>query len=236
MGLLDEAIRDHLELKRRRGADPSEIARVEREALGPARSGPDALVEPAAPAPAYADEDAAHLAGDPALAGSGDDVPLEDDRTLILPEDPAAAYEPSALDPPVFDEPPPPAEVTEEPAYVDDAEPFEAGEGEDYLADAPEPEPASAASPAMDQPTTAYDVEAAEGIDAPTPAAPDEAASAPADDLDPAEGARYEPPPAASPPPEEDLLEETPEFLQETPEHDRLWFEQSPPRDFDFDD
>jgi len=34
---------------------------------------------------------------------------------------------------------------------------------------------------------------------------------------------------------EEDVLEETPEFLQETPEHDRLWFEQRPPRDFDFD-
>ena len=33
----------------------------------------------------------------------------------------------------------------------------------------------------------------------------------------------------------EDVLEETPDFLQETPEHDRLWFEQKPPRDFDFD-
>ena len=33
----------------------------------------------------------------------------------------------------------------------------------------------------------------------------------------------------------EDVLEETPEFLQETPEHDRLWFEQKPPRDFDWD-
>ena len=33
---------------------------------------------------------------------------------------------------------------------------------------------------------------------------------------------------------EDDVLEETPEFLQETPEHDRLWFEQKPPRDFDF--
>jgi hypothetical protein len=32
----------------------------------------------------------------------------------------------------------------------------------------------------------------------------------------------------------EDVLEETPDFLQETPEHDRLWFEQRPPRDFDF--
>jgi hypothetical protein len=35
MGLLDDAIRDHLELKRRRGADPTEIAREEREALEP---------------------------------------------------------------------------------------------------------------------------------------------------------------------------------------------------------
>ena len=34
---------------------------------------------------------------------------------------------------------------------------------------------------------------------------------------------------------DEDVLEETPEFLQDTPEHDRLWFEQRPPRDFDFD-
>jgi hypothetical protein len=34
---------------------------------------------------------------------------------------------------------------------------------------------------------------------------------------------------------DEDVLEETPEFLQETPDHDRLWFEQRPPKDFDFD-
>ena len=34
---------------------------------------------------------------------------------------------------------------------------------------------------------------------------------------------------------EDDVLEETPEFLQDTPEHDRLWFEQRPPKDFDFD-
>jgi hypothetical protein len=40
-----------------------------------------------------------------------------------------------------------------------------------------------------------------------------------------------------APPPQdagEDVLEETPDFLQETPEHDRLWFEQKPPRDFEF--
>jgi hypothetical protein len=55
-----------------------------------------------------------------------------------------------------------------------------------------------------------------------------------------------EPPPRQSPeeaeahevgefePKDEDVLEETPEFLQDAPEHDRLWFEQKPPRDFDF--
>jgi hypothetical protein len=42
--------------------------------------------------------------------------------------------------------------------------------------------------------------------------------------------------PADDEPDGEDLLEETPEFLEETPEHDRLWFEQRPPRDFNFDD
>jgi hypothetical protein len=35
MGLLDEAIREHLELKRRSGADPAEVARKENEALTP---------------------------------------------------------------------------------------------------------------------------------------------------------------------------------------------------------
>jgi hypothetical protein len=35
MGLLDDAIREHLELKRLRGADPSAVARAEREALEP---------------------------------------------------------------------------------------------------------------------------------------------------------------------------------------------------------
>jgi hypothetical protein len=61
----------------------------------------------------------------------------------------------------------------------------------------------------------------------------------------PAEPAEPTPPEQAAPPApgqtspaaddEADPLEETPEFLQDAPEHDRLWFEQRPPRDFDFD-
>ena len=34
----------------------------------------------------------------------------------------------------------------------------------------------------------------------------------------------------------EDVLEETPDFLRDTPEQERLWFEQRPPRDFDFNE
>jgi len=72
--------------------------------------------------------------------------------------------------------------------------------------------------------------------------APGEAATAPA--LEPEaeddEDAGPPPPPPAqqseSESESEDLLEETPDFLQDTPEGERLWFEQKPPKDFDFDD
>ena len=47
------------------------------------------------------------------------------------------------------------------------------------------------------------------------------------------EAARREP--SREEPADEDVLEETPEFLEETPEQDRLWFEQRPPKDFDLD-
>ncbi len=57
MGLLDDAIREHLDLKRRHGADPTEVERAEREALGPVRrapeSGPGVETAPERPGPAY---------------------------------------------------------------------------------------------------------------------------------------------------------------------------------------
>ncbi|MGA2470462.1 MAG: hypothetical protein ABSG64_07210 [Solirubrobacteraceae bacterium] len=42
MGDLDDAIREHLELKRLHGADPHEVARLEHEALGAVPRGEDA--------------------------------------------------------------------------------------------------------------------------------------------------------------------------------------------------
>ncbi len=74
MGLLDEAIREHLELKRRSGGDPTEIAHQEREALapvfpeegappseGPADEGSSAGAEPA---PAVAQPGAGDLSAE----------------------------------------------------------------------------------------------------------------------------------------------------------------------------
>jgi hypothetical protein len=55
MGLLDDAIREHLELKRLRGADPGEVARAENDALGPVRR------EAEAPAPTSEHEDSDSL-------------------------------------------------------------------------------------------------------------------------------------------------------------------------------
>src|SRR5919198_3788106 len=82
MGLLDDAIREHLELKRRRGADPGELERQEHEALGPTRqrefAKPEGESPPAERPPAPAEP----------------------------PEEPAAA----AVEAPAADEPPPPVE------------------------------------------------------------------------------------------------------------------------------
>jgi hypothetical protein len=64
MGLLDDAIREHLELRRRHGADPSEVASKEHEALGPA------TVRAAGALPADADGRARFAAEPSLLAGS----------------------------------------------------------------------------------------------------------------------------------------------------------------------
>jgi hypothetical protein len=189
MGLLDDAIKDHLELKRRHGADPGEVARLEHEALGPARR------EPAGAEATLADE--------PALEDYEDEVPAEE-----------------RLDGPVhYDEPEPPPVEPEPPA----AELHEVPEFE------PAPPPPHEDPPPVEQPTRQFSLEEIE-----------DASSRPAsDEREPPRVDEPEPPhadvvPADDEPDGDDVLEETPEFLQETPEHDRLWFEQKPPKDFDF--
>jgi hypothetical protein len=81
MGLLDEAIRDHLELKRRRGADPAEVAREQHEALDPVpdRGSSDALGQSGEDAPPgstpHDDGDLSPLAIDLVAANYASEVP-----------------------------------------------------------------------------------------------------------------------------------------------------------------
>ncbi len=213
MGLLDEAIREHLELKRRRGADPSEVEQQESEALGPVPRGEGGRALPPTESPDEDARDAYEDEGLPALVPADDapaerveiedrveyeiDLPDDEDDDPFVPlDEPQDAAIPSAD---LQEErtrivPPPPA-AREEPPAPTPAEPAER----------------------VDQPTSAYSLEDLEQLDDRPRASP------PADVV-----------PADDEPGEHDVLEETPDFLEETPEHDRLWFEQKPPRDFDF--
>jgi len=225
MSLLDDAIREHLELKRRRGADATEIARQEQEAFGAARRGAEPLEPPVAgehPEDAHAHAEhapaehdyAAHEDAD--LFGAGDVAEPAAPHLSLAPQ---IAPEP---EPQFFAEPEP--EPSEEPA------PEPAAYEPEPVAP-PEPEPVAYEPP----PTQVHDApappEPAPAPPTPEPAAPEPEPhlSQPTEAFDPDEVRA-----ATQAADEEDVLEETPEFLQETPEHDRLWFEQRPPRDFDF--
>jgi hypothetical protein len=165
MGTLDDAIREHLELKRRLGASEEELKQKETEAFG---AGGPRMPAPA-PEPATTDEADAQVSdrGDEfappdADAESGERWGRADEDLLedeVLPEDSLERNGSLA--------PPPPVERSRASEEEPHEDPFDEWEEE--------------------------------------------------------------------PAPTEDVLRETPEFLEETPEHDRLWFEQKPPKDFDLD-
>jgi hypothetical protein len=231
MGLLDEAIREHLDLKRRRGADPAEVERAEREALGPVRRGPEGQL-------AIGEAEEQPVAYDDHPAGYEDADDGWDELTQQHEEAHAGASAPR--------------EGYEDEAYANDA--YE-GELEDFEPRAPAdtreapaaPAPVEAESPERPAPQALRftSERGDEYDDAPPPhAAPPD----PADVVRPDEHERAQPGETveydvegemsdgpADEKADEDVLEETPEFLQDTPDHDRLWFEQKPPRDFDFD-
>jgi hypothetical protein len=195
MGVLDDAIRQHLELKRKHGASEGEVERQEQEALGAPRR---------EPVPAEAEE--------------------------AQPE-PVADAPPAVEEPPVRAEEPPRAAPEPAPERIEVADP--APESVEAPPE-PEPEPAAAAEPEVaEQPAPPVEQPADDEPDWDFGSQSDEPATG--GDTPPRGFDRVdEAPPAEGD--EEDVLEETPDFLQETPEHDRLWFEQKPPRDFDFDD
>lgn len=92
MGLLDDAIREHLELKRRAGSDAAELAKLENDAFGPIRRG-----EPAeeAEAPPVFEEPPPAPAAAPAFEPDFQEVA----PPAPEPEVPAAAPEPPAPSP-----------------------------------------------------------------------------------------------------------------------------------------
>ncbi len=193
MGLLDDAIREHLELKRLRGADPGDVAREERDALGPVRR--DGEAEPDGP-----DDDETEPSRDPGSFFSGSESSQVGDSQSTGQET---------------------IEINMEAELA-------AGSDPDHPPDVSWPErSASVVHPAHSQaageeslewevPGDHVDKQADVEVSGKTESRVD-------DDHDPAEHV-------------EDVLEETPDFLRDTPEQERLWFEQRPPRDFDFNE
>ena len=93
MGLLDDAIREHMDLKRLRGADPSEVAREEQDVLGPVHLQEQA--EPQAPEEDPADEkEIAPAAQD--FANVGQETAELDMRTVLQDEQSRRGGLPSA--------------------------------------------------------------------------------------------------------------------------------------------
>ena len=135
MGLLDEAIREHLELKRRRGADASEVSRQEQEALGPARRGPEPLEVPP-------DDDA----GAPEHHGVESDVQDGGSHHDPEPHEPEPYAEAEAPEPEYHE----PDATHAEPAYAPSAE------AEPPPHEAHDPHPA--AEPPVGEQTMAFDV------------------------------------------------------------------------------
>ncbi len=102
------------------------------------------------------------------------------------------------------------------------------------------PLPDEPGAPATEEATALYDVEA---VPAEEPSEEYEVVELDSEEMESTEGdapaAHEDDAPAAEPPPaanHEDVLEDTPEFLEDAPEDDNLWFEQRPPKDIDFGD
>lgn len=297
MSILDDAIREHLELKRAHGADEAELKKLEDEAFGPPGrpEEPDPFAE--APTQFMATEA-------PEAEPAGEESERRRINVADLQEPPPPEAAPAApaenavqAAPPAEAETPPPDEappadeerqaIAEQPTEFFDIE-AELGGEEEPAAEAPSPSDeeiaaAEAAEPKLapvEPPTEIHasrteappepeeedeedeefwsDQRLSDELDqalesplteepelppltdehetpAPTPAEP----AALYEDAD-TEGEKHEDErPHADYDPDtghEDVLEDTPDFLEDAPEDDELWFEQKPPKDFDFDD
>lgn len=311
MGILDDAIREHLELKRAHGADDVELKKLEDEAFGPpqrpdepdpfAEAPTEFLVAPEVGAGEQPDEPEARRAPnladlqeapEPQQAPEPDEAPQAEEADDGPSEEEHPAMEHEAIADPdhsteerhaIAEQP---TEMFDVEGQFEDAAAESDAPSDDELADAELAEPrlapvdplagieasagteAEAPAAEEDEPADEFDEffseqrlsdELNQALEAPLPDEPgapatEEAPAVFVDADDEEEGnedeAQFEDdepveappepeedtPPPASGSSHEDVLEDTPEFLEDAPEDDNLWFEQKPPKDFDFDD
>jgi hypothetical protein len=264
MGIFDEAIREHLELKRQHGVGDSELKQLEDDAFGlPERPGAeeptsDALAE--APtefmtSPEVTEE--AQAAKRPDLPEPAEEQAAAEHETVPEPEpepEPAADSADQEEREAIAEQPTEHFDVEEELAASvkrgpSDEELIEEEMDEPRLAPVDplggiEAEKTAAPEPESEEDDAFWNEqrlsdELDQALDAPVaeassetggPEAVDEAEQAEVAEV---EGDEEEPPEPRS---DSDVLEDTPDFLEDAPEDDELWFEQKPPKDFDFDD
>jgi len=192
MGLLDDAIREHLELKRLRGADPGDVAREEQAALGPVRGRDDAQPEDQkgdTPGAEPRDGSPPTSAG---VAPANDPSSGQETIEINMEAELAASASVDDLRP----------TGSEDAAHIANPAHSQAPNDESLEWEMPGELPVESTREARSQGDIASGAEEKHGADEPV----------------------------------EDVLEETPDFLRDTPEQERLWFEQRPPRDFDFNE
>jgi len=315
MSILDDAIREHLELKRAHGADEAELKRLEDEAFGPpgrpdeedslSEAQTEFLAAPATEAADVATEAKAATAGRPAPniadlqeapepskaepeaeappevdaaepepsgpsteerhaissqptelfdveaeidAGTEKESPSDEElldsqlaEPRLAPTEPASSGEPST---------PPKATESAAPDAVDEDDFFSEQRLSDELNQALEA-PVTDEEPVPDLPSEEYEhephPETGEHETATEPPSEEHTEvydhrSEPGEEDSSEERYEKDEAPAPEQPEErrardsEDVLEDTPDFLEDAPEDDELWFEQKPPKDFDFDD
>ncbi len=279
MGILDEAIREHLELKRAHGAGDDELKQLEDEAFGQAeRPGDEAPPDPLAEAPTRFMTQP-ELDEEPAGRREPTIADLQEPPEPPAPAEPAAAEEieptgPSTEERQAIAEQPtelfdveeelgPPNPTDEEILEEEISEPrlgptdplagLQEGEEAEVTIEGPAPDDdeeyddeddafwneqrlSDELDQALEAPPREIEIEIEE-----SEAEYDEEPESEADvledeELEDGEPESTEEPHVAAPRQDEDVLEETPDFLEEAPEDDQLWFEQKPPKDFDFDD
>jgi hypothetical protein len=298
MSILDDAIREHLALKRAHGADDAELKKLEDEAFGPparpdepdpfaeaptefmgASEGEavkEALAEPPSGrrAPHIADlqepppppveepmadtgpttEERHAIAEQPTemfdVEGTYEDAATEaegpsDDELVdaelseprLAPVDPLAGIDGGVAEAAEAEVAEPEADAEPEPAAAEEDEPedeFDEFFSEQRLSDElnqalEAPLPDEPGAPPTEEAAVVIDLDEDEDEE-PEPAAAEEA------DLEEGEEDEGEEAGEGEETGEEDVLEGTPDFLEDAPEDDDLWFEQKPPKDFDFDD